>query len=118
MNSTRMNKIARLIQKELSNIFLMEAKNLFRGAMISVTVVRVTPDLSQARVYLSLFLSGNQKEDSEEKEKVFELIRENRSKMKFELSKRLKNQLRRTPDLDFFVDDSLDYVDRIDELLK
>ena len=79
--------------------------------MFTVTTVRISPDLSIATVYLSLF-------PATDKEAVLHKVRENSSKIRFELGKRVGKQLRIVPELRFFIDDSLDYIDRIDELLK
>ncbi len=111
MDKTRLKKVDRLIQKELSIIFQQNPLAEFSNMLISVTVVRISPDLSVARVYLSIF-------PSDDNEKVVELITERSGKIKYELGKRLRNQLRKIPDLKFFVDDSLDYAGKIDNLLK
>lgn len=111
MDKTRQNKVARLLQKDLADIFQKQAQAWFSGAMVSVTVVRVTPDLSLARVYLSLF-------PTEKKDAIFDAVQENASSIRGELGKRVRNQLRKIPELQFFIDDSLDYAERIDQLLK
>ncbi len=111
MDSTRQNKISRLLQKELGTYFQRESLK-YKGKMITVTQVRVTSDLSLARVYISIFPSSNDKQE------ILNLINlENRSIRHF-LAQIVKNQLRKTPDLQFFLDDSLDYAERIDELLS
>ncbi|MDX9881302.1 MAG: 30S ribosome-binding factor RbfA [Prolixibacteraceae bacterium] len=111
MESTRQNKIARLIQKELAEIFQKTARELFHGKMISVTTVRVTSDLSIARAYLSIF-------PSEKSDELLKEIRQLSPKIRFELGKKTGKQLRVIPNLEFFIDDSLDYIDHIDSLLK
>lgn len=110
MESTRQSKIARLIQKELSEIFLMQAKAM-NGVLVSVTSVRVSPDLSIARAYISVF-------PSERGGEIVKNLTGNMRSIRFELGGRLRHQLRIIPELKFFLDDSLDYLDRIDELLK
>jgi ribosome-binding factor A len=110
MNTSRINKIGRLLQKDLSDIFQREARTFFLGGMVTVTVVRVSPDLSIARVYVSIF-------PSEKKEEIFHLIEENAGRIKYQLGNRVKNQLRKVPELRYYIDDSLDYADRIDQLL-
>lgn len=110
MESTRQSKIARLIQKELSEIFLMQAKSM-NGVLVSVTAVRVSPDLSIARVYISVF-------PSERGDEIVKNLNNNMKSIRFELGNRLRHQLRIIPELKFFIDDSLDYLERIDELLK
>ena len=101
METTRQNKISRLIQKELSEIFLLQTKSM-NGVLVSVSAVRISPDMSIARVYLSVFPS----------ERSQEIV------IRYELGTRVRHQLRIIPELKFFVDDSLDYAERIDELLK
>lgn len=113
MESTRQQKIARLIQKDLGELFQSSSKEFFNGAMITVTEVRVTKDLSIARVYVSIFPIGNTT-----KETIREAIKENKTELRKRLATRVKNQLRVIPDLDFFVDDSLDYIENIEKLLK
>ena len=110
MKSNRIDKINRLILKELSEIFLLETKKM-RGVLISVTRVRVTPDLGMAHAYLSFF-------PSEKGEELFENINENIKSIRFNLGKRVGQQLRIVPDLTFHLDDSLDYIENIDNLLN
>lgn len=111
MESTRQSKISRLIQKELAEIFQKASRELFQGKMISVTTVRVTSDLSLARVYLSIF-------PSEKGSEMLSEIKQISPKIRFELGKKTGKQLRVIPALEFFIDDSLDYIDHIDSLLK
>ncbi len=111
MEKTRLKKVERLIQKELSLIFQQNSFIESRNVLISVTSIRISSDLSIARVYLSIFPSDNA-------EKVIEQITERTGKIKYELGKKVRNQLRKLPDLKFFIDDSLDYAGKIDELLK
>ncbi|PTN08946.1 30S ribosome-binding factor RbfA [Mangrovibacterium marinum] len=111
MESTRQQKISRLLQRELAEIFQREARTLFMGKMISVTVVRVTPDLGLARAYLSIFPSDNVKE-------VLKEIRIKNPKIRGMLGRKVGKQIRVIPELEFYVDDSLDYIDNIDNLLK
>ena len=111
MDSTRQLKVSRLIQKELGEIFLKEVKTIFGNAMITVTQVRVSPDLSVARVYVSLF-------NAPDANKLLKQIQENTKDIRTNLSARIKKQVRIIPNLVFFLDDSLDYALRIDELLK
>lgn len=110
METTRQNKISRLIQKELSEIFLLQTKSM-AGVLVSVSAVRISPDMSIARVYLSVFPSGKSQE-------IVKNINDNMKSIRYELGTRVRHQLRIIPELKFFVDDSLDYVERIDELLK
>ena len=110
MESTRQSKISRLIQKELSEIFLLEAKSM-NGVLVSVTSARISPDLSIARVYISVF-------PSDRGDEIVKNLNKNVRSIRFELGNRLRHQLRIIPELKFFIDDSLDYLERIDELLK
>lgn len=110
MESTRLNKIGRLLQKELGDIFQKQAQGM-SGTLISVSVVRVSPDLSIARVYLSIFPSGKSEE-------LLEAIRANTKAIRYDLGQRVRMQLRKIPELSFFIDDSLDYIENIDKLLQ
>jgi len=110
MSSIRQNKVERVVQEELSMIFQRSARELCLGAMVSATVVRVTPDLSLARCYVSVFAGPP-------KEEVLENIKMNASKIRGEVGRRLKN-MSRIPELAFYIDDSLDYAREIDDLLK
>ncbi len=110
MESNRLEKINRLILKELSEIFLLETKKM-RGVLISVTHVRVTPDLGMAHAYLSVFPSDKGAE-------LLENINGNVKSIRFNLGKRVGQQLRVIPNLEFHLDDSLDYLENIDNLLK
>lgn len=111
MDTTRQNKISRLIQKDIAEILQREGKELFRGIMISVTSVRISPDLSIARVYLSIFPSEKGTETLKE-------IKTHQSRIRGLLGLKVGKQLRIVPQLDFHIDDSLDYIDNIDRLLK
>lgn len=111
MESIRQNRIARLLQKQLGDIFLTSSGNMFDHAMITVTQVRVSKDLSVAKVFLSIFVTGD-------KSAVFTKICSHNREIRHALALAVKNQLRSVPELMFYVDDSLDYIDRIDQLLK
>lgn len=111
MASIRQEKIAGLIQKELSQIFRKEARTVCLGAMVSVTVVRMSPDMGLAKAYLSIFGSAS-------KDEVFKNIQAQNKTIRHDLAKSTRNQLRRTPELMFFLDDSLDYADQINQILK
>ena len=113
MDNNRLQKVARLIQKDMGEILRYESKNLFKGAMITVTKVRVSSDLSIAKIYISIFaLSGVTTDE------VFELVKANKPLLRNKLAAMERNQLRIIPDLSFFIDDSLDYSENIDRLLK
>lgn len=109
MESKRQAKIARLIQKELSEIFRKETARL-GGVLVSVTEVRVSPDLSIARAYLSIFPSDRGQE-------VLENINRQSKTVRYELAQAVRQVLRKCPDLQFYLDDSLDYIENIDRLL-
>ncbi len=113
MESTRQQKIARLIQKDTGQILQKGSRSLFEGAMITVTKVWVSKDLSIARIYLSIFSLG-----STEKEQTMNLVRKYSSEIRKELGVKVRNQLRVIPDLEFYLDDSLDYIENIEKLLK
>lgn len=113
MDETRLQKVARLIQRDMSEILQQEAAALFEGAMITVTKTRVSADLSVARLYVSIFaLRGKTPGD------IFKLLEEKKTFLRMKLAQRVKNQLRVIPEISFFLDDSLDYLENIDNLLK
>ena len=111
MESKRQHKISKLIQKDLGEILQLDSKRLYKGAMITVTKINVTPDLSIAKVYVSIFASP----DTEE---ILKLIKVNSKDVRHQLARRVKHQLRVIPELQFYLDDSLDYIDNIESLLK
>jgi ribosome-binding factor A len=111
MESTRQKKVSRLIQKEMADIFLKRGSELAPGKMVSVTKVRVSPDLSFARVYISIYTSTGQDD-------VLKAIQDHSTKIRFEMGQKIRKQLRIVPEIAFFIDDSLDYIDKIDKLLK
>ena len=111
MESKRQEKISRLIQRDLSEIFTLESRNLFNSSMITVTKVVITPDLSIARVYLSLFATAD-------KEALLTIIKTHTKLLRGQLGNRIHLQLRVIPELHFYIDDSLDYIEKIDNLLS
>ncbi|MBR0304129.1 MAG: 30S ribosome-binding factor RbfA [Bacteroidales bacterium] len=110
MNTTRQQKIASLLQRELANIFLQDSKSIY-NCMITVTKATITSDLSIARGYLSIYMADN-------KDAVIAAVRANTKDIRYRLGQRIKNQLRVVPQLEFFIDDTLDYMENIDRLLK
>ena len=110
MESTRQQKIARLLQKDLGTIFQQLSREMFLGAMITVTKVIVSKDLSVAKIYLSLFAT-------KDKADLMESIHGHNREIRYRLGQVVKNQLRAVPELHFLEDDSLDYIDNIDHLL-
>ena len=111
MESNRQKKIASVLQKDLVDILQGEARNNIRGIVISVTKVNVTSDLGQAKVFISVFPTTH-------RESILKGIISNTQSIRYEMAKRTKNQLRRMPELTFFVDDSLDYIDNIEAALR
>ena len=111
MTSTRQLKFSRMMQKELGEIFQRDQKGLFRGNIISVTQVDVTPDFSIAHVYLSLVLDG-------EKEKVLARVRSHKSDIKRYLSKSIGKKVRKIPDLEFHLDLGAEHAQKMDAIFK
>lgn len=111
MDSTRQQKMARLLQKELGDIFEIEMRRLFPNAMITITKVNVTKDLSIARFYLSIFAL-------KEKKPAIEEIREHIPEFRYKLGNQIRRQVRIIPQLEFFEDDSLDYIENLEKLMK
>ena len=110
MEGTRLQKIERLLQKELGDIFQKQTQAM-HGVLVSVSVVRVSPDLSVAKTYLSIFPSAKGEE-------LLKAIRANTKAIRYDLGQRVRLQLRKIPELSFFIDDSLDYIEHIDSLLN
>lgn len=111
MSSIRQRKIQALLQEEMGTFFREHARTVCLGAMVSVTEVRVAPDMSYAKVYLSIF--GHPKLDE-----VYTAIREKSDTIRYEMGKRLGKSLRRIPEFSFHIDNSLDYAEEIDNLLN
>ncbi|MBX6380657.1 MAG: 30S ribosome-binding factor RbfA [Thermoflavifilum aggregans] len=109
--SKRQKQVARLIQEELSDIFQRLGLNIFHGGMISISQVKMTPDLLEARIYLSFY-------QITDPDQMLALIKDRKWEIKKELATRIKHQLRRIPELQFFRDDTLDYVFRLEEIFK
>ncbi|MBR1656050.1 MAG: 30S ribosome-binding factor RbfA [Prevotella sp.] len=110
MQDTRKNRVARLIQKELAQIFQSQTR-MTHGVIVSVTRTKISPDLSICTSYLSIFPSEKGKE-------ILENIGKNEKAIRYQLGTRLRYQLRIIPELRFFLDDSLDYIEHIDSLLS
>ena len=110
METTRQQKIARLIQKELSEIFRLETAKI-GNVIVSVSTVRVSPDLSIAKAYLSVFPSNKGEE-------IVANINKNSKSIRYDLAQKVRFQLRKTPELAFYLDDSLDYIEHLHNLLK
>ena len=111
MDTVRQNKVARLLQKELGQFLQTEGSNYVAGVMLTVTVVRVTPDMGLAKVYVSAF-------PAKDKEEVIQTLNDAVKSIRYLLGKRIRHQLRIVPELHFYLDDSLDLAEKIDDLLK
>ncbi|MBE6177016.1 MAG: 30S ribosome-binding factor RbfA [Alistipes sp.] len=111
METTRQQKVAKQIQKDIAEIFQKEAAHLVRGLLVTVTTVRVSPDFGYAKIYVSVF-------PFEQHEALLKSLEENNWLLRRELGRRIRNQLKNVPELQFFLDDSLEYIDHIDEALK
>lgn len=111
METNRQKKIAGVLQKDLVDVLQNAAREGMKGVIISVTKVTVTTDLSIAKVYLSVF-------PKEKRKDVIDGIKSNAPLIKHELAQRTRNQLRRMPELTFYLDDSLDYIENIDQSLR
>lgn len=110
METIRQERINNLLRKDLGEIFQVELRHVSRGAMITVTKVKVTPDLSMAKVYLSLFATSD-------KDELLKNIRSHSKEIRGKLGSRVRHQLRIVPDLSYYIDDSLDYIENIENLL-
>ena len=111
MESQRQQKVARLLQKEMGDYLQQNGREILPGKLITVTVVRVSPDLGVAKVYLSIF-------PLKEDEDPIKGIQAHASKIRHEIGQKIRNQVRAIPEFVYYLDDSLDYIDRIDNLLK
>lgn len=111
MENTRQQKVAKQIQKDIADIFQKEAAHLVRGLLVTVTTVRVSPDFGYAKIYVSVF-------PFEHHTALLKVLEENNWLIRRELGRRIRNQLKTIPELQFFIDDSLEYIEHIDEALK
>lgn len=109
--TTRQQKIARQIQKDMADIFAKECAAALRGVMATVTAVRVSPDFGYAKIYVSVF-------PFDRHEAVMATLGEQAWMIRRALGQRIRNQLKVVPELQFFLDDSLEYIDNIDHLLR
>lgn len=99
------------MQKDLGDIFLQKTPSLFKGNFITISSVQISPDLGYAKVYLSFFKVGN-------KQDLLDLVQLHKKEIRHELAAKIKNQVRKIPELEFFIDDSLDYVEHMEEVFK
>ena len=111
METTRQQKIARQIQKDVDEIFQKEGAPIVRGSLVTVTAVRVSPDFSYAKIYVSIF-------PFERSGEVMQALEHNIRLVRGALGQRIRNQLKNVPEIQFFLDDSLEYIEHIDEALK
>jgi ribosome-binding factor A len=111
MESKRQQKFSRLIQKELSEIFQRDVSHLLHGAYLSITQVRVSPDLGVAKIYLSMMLT-------KEPKRVLDEVRVNTKIIRHALAVRIKNQVRVVPELIFYLDDSAEYAAKMDKIIS
>ncbi len=111
MPSERQNKVSRLLQKEMGDILQKDLKNFAPGHLITVTIVRITADLSLAKFYFSIYPSGDA-------QKILGALKDNDKKIRHILGNRIRHQLKSIPEIQFYIDDSLDYIEKIDNLLK
>ncbi len=110
METTRQSKIGRLLQKELSEELRLQTSKT-HGVLISVSAVRVSPDLGIAKAYLSIFPSDKAQE-------ILQNLQKNTKEIRYAIAQKVRFQLRKMPELVFYLDDSLDYIEKIDSLLK
>lgn len=111
MESTRQLKVGRLVQKELSGVFIKEGQNIYGRVLVSITMVRMSTDLSVAKVYLSIF-------PNEKSNEVLKALNDAKPKVRYDLGQKTKGQMRIIPELIFYFDDSAAYFEKIDNALK
>ncbi len=111
METTRQQKVARQIQRDIADIFQKEGAHLVRGLLVTVTTVRVSPDLGYAKIYVSVF-------PFERNPELLATLDENNWFIRRQLGTRIRNQLKVVPELQFFLDDSLEYIENIDQALN
>ena len=111
METTRQPKIARQIQRDIADIFQKEGRDLLRGTLVTVTEVRVTPDFNYAKIYVSIFPFDKAPETMAVLDKQNRFIRR-------ELGRRIKDQLKSVPEIQFFLDDSLEYIEHLEQAMK
>ncbi len=111
MENTRQQKVAKQIQRDIADILQREGAHLVRGLLVTVTTVRISPDLGYAKVYVSVF-------PFEQHQALLATLEENNWFIRRQLGQRIRNQLKVVPELQFFIDDSLEYIEHIDEALK
>ncbi len=110
MDNTRQQKIARQIQRDVAEILQKDAADLARGSLLRVTAVRISPDLAYSKIYVSVF-------PFDRKDQVLAALGDKTWMIRKLLGARIRNQLKIVPEIEFFLDDSLEYIDNIDQLL-
>ncbi len=111
METTRQQKIAKQIQKDIAEIFQKEGAAIVRGSLVTVTAVRVSPDFGYAKIYVSIF-------PFDRNEAVMQELEKNNWFIRRALGQRIRNQLKSVPEIQFFLDDSLEYIEHIEEALN
>ena len=111
MENTRQQKIAKQIQRDIAEILQRDLAAALRGTLVTVTTVRVSVDLSYAKIYISVF-------PFDKAQATLQLIEQNAKLIRGALGNRMRNQVKSIPELQFFIDDSLEYIENIDSLLK
>ncbi len=111
METTRQQKVSKLIQKDIADIFQKEGAHLVRGLLVTVTMVRVSPDFGYAKIYVSVF-------PFDKHPQLLSTLEENSWFIRRQLGQRIRNQLKVVPELQFFLDDSLEYIENIEEALN
>lgn len=111
MENTRQQKIAKQIQKDVAEIFQKEGEHIVRGSLLTVTAVRISPDLGYAKIYVSVF-------PFDRSEQVMKELEHNLWFVRRALGQRIRNQLKNVPEIQFFLDDSLEYIEHIEQALK
>lgn len=109
--STRQDKVSKQIQKDIAGILQLYSDGLLPGKMLTVTNVRISPDLGVAKIYISIFPSSDGEKD-------IGLLNEHKSLIRNNLGRKVRHQLKKVPEIIFYLDDSLDYLDNINNLLK
>ncbi len=111
VESTRQQKIAKQIQRDIADIFQKECRELFKGILLTVTSVRVSPDFGYAKIYVSVFPFNRNEE-------VIALLKQHNWSIRKSLGSKIKHQLKVVPEIDFFLDDSLEYIENIDRAIN
>ena len=111
METTRQQKIAKQIQKDVAEIFQKEGEGIVRGSLVTVTAVRVSPDFGYAKIYVSVF-------PFERSAGMMKTLEQQNWFIRRALGQRIRNQVKNVPEIQFFLDDSLEYIENIDNLLK